>query len=179
MTLKMGSMSSKCNPLISLSQWYIYAGLEKIHPVVQKLLCFKDFDPENEVKITKISSALKFVTSIYLCKCKKSIHWFKRYSTYKTMTLKMRSRSPKCNQLLSLPQWYISASLDKIYPLVQKIFHLQNYNLENETNVTKTKPALKVVTIYLCRMWENPSTGLTHIPLTRHWPWNEVKVTKM
>ena len=26
---------------------------------------------------------------------RKSIHWFKRYSTYKTMTLKMRSKSPE------------------------------------------------------------------------------------
>ena len=49
----------------------------------------------------------------------------------------MRSRSPKYNQLLSLSQSYIYANLMKINPLVQKIFHLQEYNLENEVKVTK------------------------------------------
>ena len=36
--------------------------------------------------------ALKLVTMIYQCKLEEnpSIHWFKRYSTYRTLTLKMR-----------------------------------------------------------------------------------------
>ena len=39
------------------------------------------------------------------------------------MTLKIRSRSPKSNQLVPLSQQYIYASLVKIYTLVQKIAH--------------------------------------------------------
>ena len=53
------------------------------------------------------------------------------------MTLKMRSRSPKYNQLLSLSQSYIYVSLEEIHPLVQKIFHLQDYDLVKEVKVTK------------------------------------------
>ena len=68
---------------------------------------------------------------------KKSIHWFRRDSTYKTMTLKMMSMSQNSSQLLSLSQWYIDASLKKIHPLVQKIFYLKDYDLENEVKVTK------------------------------------------
>ena len=52
------------------------------------------------------------------------------------MTLKKGARSPKSNQLLSLSQ-YVNASLKKIRLLVQKIFHLQDYDLENEVKVTK------------------------------------------
>ena len=70
---------------------------------------------------------------MYLCKFEERY----RYSTHKTMILKMRSRSLKSNQHFSLSQWYIYASLKKIYPLVQKIFHLQDYDLENEVKVTK------------------------------------------
>ena len=68
---------------------------------------------------------------------RKYIYWLKRYSTDKTMTLKMKSRSPKSNQLLSLSQWYIYASLKKICSLVQKIFHLQDYDRENKVKATK------------------------------------------
>ena len=51
--------------------------------------------------------------------------------------MKMRSSLPKPNQLLSLPQWYMNASLKKIHALVQKTFHLQDYDLDNEVKVTK------------------------------------------
>ena len=58
-----------------------------------------------------------------------------QYSSNKTLPQKMGSRSPNSNQLLSLSQWYIYASSEKIYPLVQKIFVLQDYDLE--AKVTK------------------------------------------
>ena len=60
-----------------------------------------------------------------------------KISTYKTMTLKMRSRSPKSNKLLSLSHLCTYASLKKIHPLVQKKFHLQDYGLANEVKVIK------------------------------------------
>ena len=44
-------MRPKCNQLLSFSQWYIYADLEKIHPLVQKLFRLQDSDPENEVQV--------------------------------------------------------------------------------------------------------------------------------
>ena len=53
------------------------------------------------------------------------------------MTLKIRSRPLNSNQNLTLSQWYIYASLKTINPLIQKIFHLQNYDLENEDKVNK------------------------------------------
>ena len=61
--------------------------------------------------------------------CSKSIHLFRRYRVRKPnlisfhglVTLKMRSRSPKSNQLFPPSQPCIYASLVKIHPLVQKI----------------------------------------------------------
>ena len=53
------------------------------------------------------------------------------------MTLEMRSRSPESTKVLSLSQWYMDASLKKIHPLVQKIFYLQDYDIEHEVKVTK------------------------------------------
>ena len=59
----------------------------------------------------------------------KSIHLFRRYrvgkpnliSFHGLVTLKMRSRSPKSNQLFPPSQPCIYASLVKIHPVVQKI----------------------------------------------------------
>ena len=61
----------------------------------------------------------------------KSIHLFRRYrvgkpnliSFHGLVTLKMKSRSPKSNQLFPPSQPCIYASLVKIHPLVQKISH--------------------------------------------------------
>ena len=47
------------------------------------------------------------------------------------------------------------------------MFYVQDYDLENEIKVTKITPALKLVTtIYLCKLGENPSSGLKDILLT-------------
>ena len=46
-------------------------------------------------------------------------------------------KSPKSNQVLSLSQWYIYVSLEKIYPPVQNIIHLQDFDLVNEVKATK------------------------------------------
>ena len=54
------------------------------------------------------------------------------------VTLKMRSSSPKSNQLLSLSLWYIYVSLEKIYPLAQEISYIQDYDLENGSRSPKT-----------------------------------------
>ena len=60
------------------------------------------------------------------------------------------------------------ASLKKIHPLVQKIFHLQDYELENEVKVTKILTVLKLVTMmYLCKFEENLSPGSKDIVGTR------------
>ena len=50
------------------------------------------------------------------------------------MTIKMRSRPLKFIQLLRLSQRYISASFEKIHPLIQKLFHLQDYDFETEVH---------------------------------------------
>ena len=48
------------NHLWSFSKWYFYASLKKIHPQVQKIFHLQDYDLKNEVKVTKISLAVKF-----------------------------------------------------------------------------------------------------------------------
>ena len=73
------------------------------------------------------------------------MHWFKRYSTYKTLTLKMGSRSPKFLHVLNLSQQYIHSSLMNIHPFVQKYLILAIIStfcqlacdLENGDKVTK------------------------------------------
>ena len=83
------------------------------------------------------------------------------------MAFKMRSRSPNLIRSEASHD-YIYASLKKIHPLVRKIFYFQDYDLENEVKVTKSKSALKLASmIYLCKCEENPSTGSKDIPLTR------------
>ena len=70
---------------------------------------------------------------------------FKRYINFSEIytylslpvTVKMRSRSPESNQLLSLSQWYICVSVKKIHPLVQEISYIQDYDLENGVKVTQ------------------------------------------
>ena len=67
-----------------------------------------------------------------------------------------------------MSQSYIYARLKKIDPLVHKIFHFQEYDLENEVKVTKIYTAFKYVTvIFLCQFEENPSSGPKDIHLTR------------
>ena len=147
MTLKMRSRSPKPNQLLSLSQWYIYASLEKIHPLFKRYSPYKalTLKMRSRSPVTKHismsplytckfeenpSTGLKAIlpTSQWPWKCgqgqqnllsssachndismqvwRKSIHWFERYSTYKTMTLKMRSRSPETKHIISNSQWY-------------------------------------------------------------------------
>ena len=55
------------------------------------------------------------------------IGWYCENVTYLNppVTLKKKSTSPKSNQLLSLSQWYIHASVVKFHPLVQEISWVQ------------------------------------------------------
>ena len=71
---------------------------------------------------------------------------FKRYINFSEIftyfcppvTLKMRSRSLKSNQLLSLSERYNCISLEKFHSsLVQEISYIQDYDLENGVKVTK------------------------------------------
>ena len=80
---------------------------------------------------------------------------FKRYIYFSEIftyfsppvTLKMRSRSLKSNQLLSLSYWYIYVSLETIHPLIQEISYIQDYDLKNRVKVTKIFTCLNSVTI--------------------------------
>ena len=68
----------------------------------------------------------------------------------------------------------------KIHLLAQKIFHLQDYELENEAKVTQILSALKLVTmIYLCKFKENLSPGSKIFHLQDYDLANEVKVTEI
>ena len=92
----------------------------------------------------------------------------------------MRSMSPESNQVLSLSQRYIDASLKKIHALVQKIFYLQDYDLENEVKVTKSNQLL-----ILSQRYIDASLKKIHILVQKIFYLqdydleNEVKVTKI
>ena len=68
LALKIRPRIPKSNKFLSLSQWFIDAILKKIHSLLQKTFYLQDYDLENEVKVTKIKSALKLVTVIFWCK---------------------------------------------------------------------------------------------------------------
>ena len=118
---------------------------------------------------------------------------FKRYINFSEIftfylsplvTLKMRSRSPKSNQLLSLSWWYIYVSLEKIYPLVQEISYIHDYDLENGVKVTQNFTYLNSVTTIPLKSDEYPSicSKIKAIKATCHLASdleNEVKVTKV
>ena len=77
----------------------------------------------------------------------KSIHLFRRYrvgkpnmiSFHGLVTLKMRSRSPKSNQLFPPSQPCIYASLVKIHPLVQKNIASERSYADADTDGIRTK----------------------------------------
>ena len=85
--------------------------MEKIHPLVLKISYIDDYDLENEVKVTKIKSPLKLVQMMYPCKFGEipsigsgDIVGTRNCHVSPPVTLNMRSRSPKSNQLLNLSQ---------------------------------------------------------------------------
>ena len=88
------------------------------------------------------------------------------------MTLKIKSRSPKSNQLFTPSQHCICASLVKICPLVHKIMHGNKISyikegpcdLENWAMVTKILTRSALPTVYLCKFGQNPFIGskITH-----------------
>ena len=90
------------------------------------------------------------------------------YCLYRRVTLKIRSRSPKSDQLLPPLQQCIYASLVKIPPLAQSIAQGNlildisecRCDLENEVKVTKILSTLPLLpTVHLCEFGQNPSTG--------------------
>ena len=90
-------------------------------------------DLEKYVKITKIKSALHHVPVLYLCKSgwnpstsswdmvHRSTLGLKFGSLSPAVTLKIRSRSPKSDQLIIVSQCYIHANLVKIHPPIHDI----------------------------------------------------------
>ena len=92
------------------------------------------------------------------------------------MTFKIRSRSPKLNQLLRLSQRYIQANLVEFHHLhvvhdisrVQEFVTLILLYLQNKVKVTKTESALKFVKmIYPGKFDGIPSTSSRDIVGTR------------
>ena len=90
-------------------------------------------DLEKHVMVTKIKSALHHVPVLYPCKSgwnlptsswdmvHTSTFGLKFGSLSPAVTLKIRSRSPKPNQLFVMSQCYIHANLVKIHPPVHEI----------------------------------------------------------
>ena len=95
---------------------------------------FKSYtDLEKYVKVIKFKSALHHVPMLYPCKTGWNLptsSWDKVHtSTFglkfgslnPAVTLKIRSRSPKPNQLFIMSQCYIHANLVKVHPPVHEI----------------------------------------------------------
>ena len=98
-------------------------------------------DLEKYVKVTKIKSALHSIPILYPCKSgwnpstsswdmvHTSISGLKFGTLSPAVILKIRSRSPKPNQLIIMSQCYIPANLVKIHPPV----HVRNCHADADT----------------------------------------------
>ena len=81
-------------------------------------------------------------------RCKRYIISSKIFTYWSPLvTLKTRSRSPKSNQLLSLSQWYIHASLMIFHPLVQEILCIQESIMPTPTPTKKINSMRPPVTL--------------------------------
>ena len=63
--------------------------------MVQKILYLQDYDLENEVKITKIQSALKLVAMIYPCKFGENLSTYSKYIPLKDFDLEKEVKATK------------------------------------------------------------------------------------
>ena len=144
MTLKMRSRSPKFNQLLS---WSIYRCRSEENPSTgsKDILLTKLWPWKWGQGHQNLISSSACHNNISVQVWRKSIRWFKRYPTYKTMTLKMRSRSSKIKHIINLSQWYSHASLKNIHHLVQEISHFSwkfnicklAFDLENIVKVKK------------------------------------------
>ena len=82
---------------------------------------------------------------------RKSIHYVKGYCTYKTITLKIRSWSPKTKHIISLSERYIHASLVNIHQLVKEISHFSD-NLTSLGGLLTSKIRSRSI-----NSWNHPS----------------------
>ena len=80
----MRSRSPKSNQLTSLSQWYIYVGLEITHPFSQEISYIQDYDLEIRVTVTKkkIVDYLDYPIGIAVLNWWESSQRFKRYINF-------------------------------------------------------------------------------------------------
>ena len=128
-----------------MSKCYIHANLVKIRQLVHEILCTQaPFDSnlavlsptltlKNRSRSPKSKKALHHVPMLYPCKSgwnlptsswdmvHTSTFGLKFGSLSPAVTLKIRSKSPKPNQLFNMSQCYIHANLAKIHPPVHEI----------------------------------------------------------
>ena len=113
---------------------------------------------EKYVKVTKIKSAFHHVSMLYPCRSvwnlltsswdmvHTSTFGLKFGSLSPAVTLKIRSRSPKRNQLIIMSQCYIHANLVKIHPPVHEISCKQeSVTLTPTLTLTPTGSAPKTI----------------------------------
>ena len=145
-----------------MSKCYIHANLVKIRQLVHEILCTQASFGSNlavlspamtlkNVKVTKIKSALHHVPMLYPCKSDWNpstsswdmvhTHTFglKFGSLSPAVTLKIRSRSQKPDQLIIMSQCYIHANLLKIHPPVHDIVQTRKCDADADANRIRTK----------------------------------------
>ena len=141
-------------------------------------------DLEKYVKVTKIKSALHHVPMLYQCESgwnlstsswdmvHTSTFGLKFGSLSPAVTLKIRSRSPKPNQLIIISQCYIHANLVKIHPPVHETSRKQESVMPTLTP-TPTGSAPKT------NMSLSPSVGVIIIVCKTIWSMEWYKWTKI
>ena len=138
MTLKIRSMSPKSIQLFIMSKCYIHANLVRNRQLVHEILCtfwlkFGSLIPTLTLKNRSRSPKSKqlFIISqcyihanvVEICQpvheiwCTQALLGFYLAVSH-AVTLKIRSRSPKPNQLFIMSKCYIHANLVKIHPTV-------------------------------------------------------------
>ena len=101
-----------------MSQCCIHANLVKVHTPVHEILCKQEsvtLTQTPTLTLTPTGSAPKTI-------CPPPFQWGTKFGSLSpAVTLKIRSRSPKHNQLFNTPQCYIHANLVKIHTLIHEI----------------------------------------------------------
>ena len=122
-TLKINSKLSKSNQFFPFYQQCIYASLDKIHPMVQKITHGNHIsdiskcrcDLENKVEVTKIQSSPSLLPTMYLCNFCQNLPTGSEYNTRKRSYTDANAVRTKYN-MSSLPlDGPLFVSVDKPY----------------------------------------------------------------
>ena len=141
-TLKIRSRSPKSNHFFPQSWWCICASLVKFQPLV----ALRNFTKGNNSKNGPLALTFSKVGTPYWYQCVTKAFFLSKFEFQSvSVTLKMRSKSPKSNNFFPSSQWSICVSLNKFHLMIHEIGCTQGSflepllcsDLENEVKVTE------------------------------------------